>query len=96
VANGTLQINLNPPYLCFVSNEDRTRVASEDCSVEQIRQFLIELDIITPHDDLSHRDMQVLVAGVFSSATLAKYGLELGAEKSSPEAHGLRRLIPAH
>ena len=42
--NGTLTVNLDPPYLCFqVADEGRSGSCLRECSTEEIRRMLIAL-----------------------------------------------------
>jgi hypothetical protein len=83
MVEGILVVNLDPPYVGFVQNDDkqasdhkRLRGALRNCTLPELRQMLLELGAISPQQQWPPRDCTIRVPGSFSAATLAKVGLE--------------------
>lgn len=84
MVEGTLVVNLDPPYVSFVEHEAakagvekrRRSTAFKHCTIQELRLMLIELGAIVPHQHWPPRDCMVRLPGSYSQATLDKLGLE--------------------
>ncbi|HEY9683071.1 MAG TPA: hypothetical protein V6C86_15950 [Oculatellaceae cyanobacterium] len=76
MTEGVLIINLEPAYIRFSpSARSKIQISSPTplhCSVEHIREVLIELDAITPEQDLP-RDCFMRIPIKLSAAILRKF-----------------------
>jgi hypothetical protein len=70
---GTLLVNLNPPYIGFAS-EDVSEI--KHTSTDELTKFLIDLAQAEPGTCLP-REFQARISGRFSIARLSQYGLLL-------------------
>lgn len=71
--HGLLVVNLDPPYAAFRTGQDDEYW--KDCTVEELREFLIEIDALSPDQTWPPREYVLRVHGKFKIATLAKLGL---------------------
>lgn len=80
---GTLVVNLDPPYMGFLpktSVEATTTSACENCiwcycTLDQMRDFLVELDLIHPAQQLPTREYIFRLPSRLPLRTLDKHGL---------------------
>jgi len=70
---GILTISLNPPYLTF-QEQSAEACTLKSCSVDDIRQALIELADVEP-SQWPPEDFVMRMPGQFKRATLARFGL---------------------
>lgn len=70
---GTLTANLNPPYLEFLL--DDARYSRQHCSTDDLREFLITLDVLSPGQEWRPRELFVRIKGEFPRQSLAQFGL---------------------
>lgn len=78
---GTLVINLDPPYMGFLpkSSSQFSHYMDADtwcnCTLEQIKSLLIDLDVITPAQHWPPRECILRLPVVLPRERLAKHGL---------------------
>lgn len=70
---GLLQINLDPPYIAFDSQDNGCSARS--CTTEDIRALLIALNALGPGRHWPLCDFTMRLAGQFDSKTLQQFGL---------------------
>lgn len=92
MVEGTLVVNLDPPYVSFVERNgegttpspDRKRnTLTKQCTIQELRNMLIDLGAILPYQQWPPRDCMMRLPGSFSQATLRKLGLEKQSYKSN-------------
>jgi len=88
MVEGILVVNLDPPYVGFVQKQDKQgdkkmRGALKNCSLQELRQTLLELGAITPQQQWPPRDCTIRFPGVFSSEALHRVGLNAEPKTSS-------------
>ncbi|MBX9570638.1 MAG: hypothetical protein K2X77_17230 [Candidatus Obscuribacterales bacterium] len=84
MVEGTLVVNLDPPYVSFVEHEGvktgaerrRRATAFKHCTIQELRMMLIDLGAIVPYQHWPPRDCMMRLPGTYSQATLDKLGLE--------------------
>ncbi len=87
MVEGILVVNLDPPYVGFVQNENKPgdtrkkRGSVKNCSLSELRLTLIELGAISPNQQWPPRDCAIRVPGSFSDDALAKAGLADGLKR---------------
>lgn len=96
---GTLLINLDPPYMAFtpkVSGQSINGGASDnircDCTQAQIKDLLVELDVISPYQQWPLRECILRLPVVLPAKILAKHGL-LNTHNLEPFAAPNTRLL---
>jgi hypothetical protein len=77
---GMLIINLDPPYMGFTPTSGRQAIPVDaepwrHCTHEQIRNLLLDLDVITVSDPWPLRDCILRLPIVLSKTKLVKHGL---------------------
>jgi len=70
--DGTLMINLNPPWAGFSSESDKI---SKNFTVDELRALLIELGGLLPEQVWPPGEYMLNMPGRFSRDTLTKFGL---------------------
>lgn len=94
MVEGILVVNLDPPYIGFVSKNSakspkspseskRLKGSLKSCSSEELRQMLIELGAITQQQHWPPKDCTMRVPGSYPSALLEKMGLAMEAGSGS-------------
>jgi len=77
--NGTLIVNLDPPYLAFnreaAQQDGRNGCWQRYCTPAEIQALLLDLEAISPDQSWPIHEYQALLRGAFSELTLAKHGL---------------------
>lgn len=78
IIQGVLVVNLEPAYIGFSHNSDDQKRSSSaeytwrDCSVEEIRELLIELGVIAPNQSWSPGECIMRLPMELSVATLKR------------------------
>jgi hypothetical protein len=70
---GKLVVNLNPPYMGFTSEKHGEQW--KNCTVNEVRSLLVELEAIIPQVQWPPRDYTVRISGQFPQQKLEKFGL---------------------
>lgn len=83
MVEGTLVVNLDPPYVSFVEHGAKTgaelrrrKTAFNHCTIQELRMMLIELGAIVPYQHWPPKDCMMRLPGSYSKDTLDKLGLE--------------------
>ncbi len=70
---GTLVLNLEPPYMGFEANKSSRQF--RNCTTEEIRRLLVDLKVLAPYDYLPNTECMVNIKGTFPAEILSSYGL---------------------
>lgn len=73
MVQGTLSVNLEPPYIGLKA--EHAREIRRSCTVEEIKKILLALKIITPQQHWPPKDCVMRLPGQFPGAVLARFGL---------------------
>lgn len=84
MVEGILVVNLDPPYVSFVEQQDKTGTdqrkrkpaAVRHCTIQELRLMLLELGAIVPYQQWPPREYTIHMPGTYSQATLDKLGFE--------------------
>jgi len=90
MVEGILVVNLDPPYVGFVSQQGevagenkRMRGALKNCTLAELRQTLLELGAISAQQQWPPQDCTIRVPGSYSDDALARVGLATSKPMSS-------------
>lgn len=71
--DGLLVINLDPPYAAFRTERDVEHW--KDCTTDELRDFLIAIEALSPDQTWPPREYVLRVFGKFDAKTLAILGI---------------------
>lgn len=80
---GRLELNLNPPSMCFVSNNKIRRF--RQCSVPELHKLLIDLQVLSTSQVFPKEEYLARINGDFSDDVLGRYGLVQDALRQRPK-----------